>query len=250
VPVLGVLAAPALEAFQRAFGGLLGTSGGAAVRLARAGRSWSVEGYRLRQLLWAVAGGAAGAGLGALAATRGSAAALVAGPVVGAMVGPLLRDHLLVAEGRRRALRIESELPTVLEFLALSLSAGEGVHDAIRRVARVGSGALADLLQRVVDETAVGVSLPTALDRMGDELRIPSLTRVLAHVVGALERGSPLAEVLRVQAADARERARRDLLEAAGRKEIGMMVPLVFLILPVTVAFAVWPGLFVLQTGL
>jgi tight adherence protein C len=40
------------------------------------------------------------------------------------------------------------------------------------------------------------------------------------------------------------------LLEAAGRKEIGMMVPLVFLILPVTVAFAVWPGILVLQTRL
>ena len=250
LPVLGVLAAPALDLFQRAFGGLLGSSGGAAVRLARAGRSWTVEGYRLRQLLWAVAGGAAGAAIGGLAAMRGSPAALVAGPVVGATLGPLLRDRLLVMEGRRRAARIESELPTVLEFLALSLSAGEGVHDALRRVARVGSGALAVLLQRVVDETAVGVPLPESLGRVGDELRIPSLTRALTHVVGALERGSPLAEVLRVQAADAREHARRDLLEAAGRKEIGMMVPLVFLILPVTVAFAVWPGLFVLQTGL
>jgi tight adherence protein C len=94
------------------------------------------------------------------------------------------------------------------------------------------------------------VALPTALAQVADELRIPSLTRAVTHVVGALDRGSPLAEVLRVQAADARERARRDLLESAGRKEIGMMVPLVFLILPVTVAFAVWPGLFVLQTGL
>jgi tight adherence protein C len=252
VPVLGVLAAPALDLFQRAFGGMLGTEGGVAVRLARAGRRWSVEGYRLRQLLWAVGGGAAGAGLGGLAALHGPAAALAAGPVVGAILGPLLRDRLLAEEGRRRASRIESELPTVLEFLALSLSAGEGVHDALRRVARVGSGELAALLRRVVDETAVGVALPAALARVADELRIPSLTRAITHVVGALDRGSPLAEVLRVQAADARGHARRELLEAAGRKEIGMMVPLVFLILPVTVtvAFAVWPGLFVLQTRL
>jgi tight adherence protein C len=56
--------------------------------------------------------------------------------------------------------------------------------------------------------------------------------------------------VLRVQAADAREHARRQLLEAAGKKEIAMMVPLVFLILPTTVAFAVFPGLLVLQTEL
>jgi tight adherence protein C len=250
VPVLGLLATPALDLFLRAFGGLLGSSGGAAVRIARAGRTWTVEGYRLRQLLWAVGGGLAGAGLGALAAVQGSPAALVAAPVVGVVVGPLLRDRLLVAEGTRRAARIDSELPTVLEFLALSLSAGEGVRDALRRVARVGSGTLAHLMQRVVDESTVGVPLPTSLTALADELRIPALTRSLTHVVGALERGSPLAEVLRIQAADAREHARRELLEAAGRKEIGMMVPLVFLILPVTVAFAVFPGILVLQTQL
>lgn len=250
VPVLGLLATPALDLFQRAFGALLGSSGGAAVRIARAGRTWTVEGYRLRQLLWAVGGGLAGTALGALAAANGSPAALVAAPVVGVMLGPLLRDRLLIAEGTRRAARIDSELPTVLEFLALSLSAGEGVRDALRRVARVGSGTLADLLQRVVDESAVGVSLPVALTALADELRIPSLTRSLTHLVAALERGSPLAEVLRVQASDAREHARRGLLEAAGKKEIGMMVPLVFLILPVTVAFAVFPGILVLQTQL
>jgi tight adherence protein C len=250
VPVLGLLAAPALDLFQRAFGGLLGSSGGAAVRLARAGRHWSVEGYRLRQLLWAVGGGLAGTGLGALAAANGSPAALAAAPVVGTLAGPLLRDRLLIAEGTRHAARIESELPTVLEFLSLSLSAGEGIRDGLRRVARVGSGSLAELIQRVVDESAVGVPLAVALTGLADELRIPALTRALTHVVAALDRGSPLAEVLRVQAADAREHARRSLMEAAGKKEIGMMVPLVFLILPATVVIAVFPGILVLQTQL
>jgi tight adherence protein C len=250
VPVLGLVAAPALDLFQQAFGGLLGSSGGAVVRLARAGRGWSVEGYRLRQLLWAVAGGMTGAAIGALAAVGGSPAALVAAPLVGAVAGPLLRDRLLIAEGGRRAARIESELPTVLEFLALSLSAGEGIRDGLRRIARVGSGTLAELIQRVVDESAVGVPLPVALTGLADELRIPALTRTLTHVVAALDRGSPLAEVLRVQAADAREHARRTLMEAAGKKEIGMMVPLVFLILPMTVAVAVFPGILVLRTQL
>jgi len=35
----------------------------------------------------------------------------------------------------------------------------------------------------------------------------------------------------------------------AGRKEIAMLVPLIFLILPVTVAFALFPGYLVLQAG-
>ena len=55
--------------------------------------------------------------------------------------------------------------------------------------------------------------------------------------------GTPLAAVLHAQAADAREAGRRVLLETGARREVLMMVPVVFLILPVTVLFAFWPGL-------
>jgi len=44
----------------------------------------------------------------------------------------------------------------------------------------------------------------------------------------AIERGTPLAEVLRAQAVDVREAGKRQLLESAGRKEIAVMVPVVF----------------------
>lgn len=47
-----------------------------------------------------------------------------------------------------------------------------------------------------------------------------------------------------------REARRRALMETAGRKEIGMMVPVVFLVLPVTVLFAVYPGFAFMRLGL
>ena len=58
----------------------------------------------------------------------------------------------------------------------------------------------------------------------------------------AVERGTPLADVLHAQAADVREAGRRELIESAARREVLMMVPVVFLVLPVTVLFAFWPG--------
>jgi tight adherence protein C len=55
--------------------------------------------------------------------------------------------------------------------------------------------------------------------------------------------------VLQAQAQDAREESKRELLELAGKKEVAMLFPLVFLILPITIAFAIFPGIFVLQVG-
>ena len=68
--------------------------------------------------------------------------------------------------------------------------------------------------------------------------------------VAAIDRGAPLAQVLQAQAADAREDAKRVLIEKAGRKEIYMLLPLVFLILPLSVLIAVFPGIVLLRLGL
>ena len=84
---------------------------------------------------------------------------------------------------------------------------------------------------------------------LSDDLQLPAFSRCVEQIIGALERGTPLAEVLRAQAQDVRDDSKRVLLEVAGKKEVAMMVPLVFLILPTTIAFAIFPGIFVLQLG-
>ena len=115
----------------------------------------------------------------------------------------------------------------MLEFLTLSLTAGEGMLDAIRRVAGTGAG---ELPTRVRGESSPP-SAPVfrsaqALAELRDGLDHPALSRALDQVLGALERGAPLAAVLRSQAGDARDEAKRTIIELAGRKEIAMLVPL------------------------
>jgi tight adherence protein C len=144
---------------------------------------------------------------------------------------------------------MDSELPTILEFLTLSLSAGEGILDSLRRVSGTSSGELSSEFAGVVAEVHTGVPLAQALQSMSGRLQLPALTRFVDQVAGALDRGSPLVDVLRAQAQDARESAKRGLLEVAGKKEVAMLVPLVFLILPMTILFAIFPGFFVLQSG-
>ncbi|WP_157155459.1 type II secretion system F family protein [Diaminobutyricimonas sp. LJ205] len=250
LPVFGMLLAPVASAGRRLLSSVLGGTELIETRLRQSASPLSVEGYRSRQLAWLVGGAGSGIALAALAAQTH-----VAPPVSAAIIalaaasGVLTRDQLLRRAADRRLARLRSELPTTLEFLTLSLSAGEGVLDALHRVARVSRGELAAEFGRVLAEVNTGVPIAEALRTMGDQLRFPPLIRVVEQMTGALDRGTPLAEVLRAQARDARDESKRELLETAGKKEVAMLVPVVFLILPVTVAFAIYPGIAVLQLG-
>ena len=82
-----------------------------------------------------------------------------------------------------------------------------------------------------------------ALAAMSERSGSTEVARFCDALVSSMERGTALSDVLQAQAQDAREQARRQLMEAGGRKEISMMIPVVFLILPVTVLFTLYPGL-------
>ncbi|RAF56564.1 type II secretion system F family protein, partial [Burkholderia multivorans] len=92
-----------------------------------------------------------------------------------------------------------------------------------------------------------GTPLVEALDQMATRIAIPEIVQFVDGFAVSMTRGTPLAEVLRAQAADVREQSRRRLLELSGRKEIGMLIPVVVFVLPVTVIFAVFPSLAVLD---
>jgi tight adherence protein C len=218
-------------------------------RIARAGRHETVEQVRAAQVLWGVLGLAAGLVLAlVLASTRGSSPiALTLLVLFAGLAGVLARDQLLSRQVRQREERLLAELPTVAELLALSVVAGEGPVGALERVVRSTRGALAEELGRTLADARAGTPLTRALERLADRTGLPPLTRFAEGVAVAVERGTPLADVLRAQAQDVRESGRRALMEQGGRKEVLMMIPVVFLILPVTVAFAVFPSIAVLQ---
>jgi tight adherence protein C len=251
LPLFGVLIDPIIGRARRWLGVIAGGNDVIQRRLRQAGSSVSVDEFRLKQLAW-VAGGA---GCGIVVATAIGAAqaiplaARVALVIVAGVAGFFGRDYLLQRKAAARIQRMSKELPTVLEFMTLSLSAGEGILDAVRRISRISHGELAAELATVIADVSSGLPLAECLGMLSSEVQLPALTRAIEQIVGALERGTPLAEVLRAQAQDARDDAKRELLEVSGKKEVAMLVPLVFLILPTTIAIAIFPGIFVLQLG-
>lgn len=223
--------------------------GGASVRrrLDQLGHGTTVEEFRVEQLVWGAAGLGLGVAVSLVALARGAGTqplALLVLCLLAALFGVLLRDRWLTRAVREREARMLAEFPTVAELLALSVAAGEGAVGALERVTRASRGELARELGRALADARAGASFVQALERLADRTSLPVLARFVDGVAVAVERGTPLADVLRAQAADVREAGKRALLEAGGRKEIAMMVPVVFLVLPITVIFALFPGFY------
>lgn len=229
-----------------------GGGGTVAHRLDQLGGLRTTDQFRAQQVLWGMGGAAAGAAIGLLASLgRGLSVVPVVGLVViGALVGVLGRDQALSWQVRRREVRIMTEFPAIAELLALAVAAGEGAAGALDRVARTGRGELAAELRRTLADARTGMPFIEALQALAARSTLPSLARFVDGVIVALDRGTPLADVLRAQAQDVRDLSQRRLMESGGRREVIMMVPVVFLVLPVTVLFAVYPGLAVLDLNL
>ncbi len=137
-----------------------------------------------------------------------------------------------------------------LEFLGLCLAAGEDLVSALARVARLGSGPFTDVIRDALAHINLGTPVAVALTSSATRADVPALSRAMEHITATLERGAPLVDALNAQVGDVREESKQRLIESAGKNEVLMLIPLVFLILPITIAFAVFPGIIAIQAGL
>ncbi len=246
---LRALFGPGLRAAVRWLDRLIGGSESVRRRLGGLGSATTVEEFRVEQVLWGSLGLIAGAlGMIIVTALRGGVDPVlsVGAALIGGVTGVLGRDWLLSRELRQREQAMLAEFPVIADLMALSVVAGESPIDALQRVCRLTRGELTRDLSVVLAEARAGTPITKALSALADRSTMEAFSRFAHGLVVAIERGTPLAGVLHAQATDVRESAKRALLEAGGQKELQMMVPVVFLILPVTVLFALYPGLLAL----
>ena len=246
---LRVLAGPLVADLGGRIESILGGSASVRRRLQRAGKAPDVDRFRAEQVLWGAVGLLVGIVVGSLVWLGKGGSVVPAVLVVLCSVGSAVvaRDQWLSREANVREQRMLGEFPTIAELLALAVGAGEGAVGALERVCRLSHGELSAELGRCLADARAGANLEKALQGLADRTGLMSLSRFVDGMVIAVERGTPLAEVLRAQAHDVRETGRRAVMEAGGKKEIAMMVPVVFLVLPITVLFAVFPGFALLR---
>jgi tight adherence protein C len=242
---LGGLVGPVVQRLAGSLERVLGGTESIRRRLVRADLDLTVHDFRVRQALWgliAFVATAVPAGMISLASPQRAVPLLIC-CCVAAALGVLLCENHLSALVARRERDVLAEFPTVAELLALAVAAGEAPAAALARVTERSHGALSSDLARLLAAVRTGTPLVTAFDDMAARSGLPVVSRFAEGMAIAIERGTPLTEVLHAQAADVREASRRALIETGARKEVAMMVPVVFIVLPVVIVFAFYPGL-------
>ena len=242
--VVGAVFGPSARRAGEIIGDVLGGSASVSRRLVRLGSPMTLDDFRIKQVVWGCLGFASGAVVsGLLWTSRGTAAPiLLVVCMIGFLIGVLWCDNHLSGQVRAREERLQTEFPVVADLLALAVAAGESPVAGLERIMRVCHGQLSHELGLVLADIRTGTPMAYAFDGLAARTGVTSIARFAEGLAIAVERGTPLVDVLHAQAADVREAGRRELMEVGGRKEIAMMIPVVFLILPVTIVFAFFPG--------
>lgn len=141
------------------------------------------------------------------------------------------------------------ELPEIIDLLTVCLRAGDGIYRSFATVIPRCEGELASEISKVLRAVEFGAAFGVEIKQVSEALPHPQVSEFVSKVSLALERGTPLAQMLSEQGISVRDEIKNRLLRQAGKNETRMLVPLVFLILPVTVLFAIYPSLELLNFG-
>lgn len=159
-------------------------------------------------------------------------------------VGSAIKTSILgIFTPKKYLQKILRELPDFLELLSVALASGESIYSALNRVVPRLSGELATQLHKTLRSIEYGASLESEFCELAKRVPQHQLVEVCNKLINAMNRGTPLAGIVAEQAEAVRLEVSNHLLKQAGKNETKMLVPLVFLILPVTVLFAIYPSL-------
>ncbi|MBI2169924.1 MAG: type II secretion system F family protein [Actinobacteria bacterium] len=199
-------------------------------RIARAGMTgrWPVERALAMKLIIGLSG--FGVGLLAIASNPSPRSVLLTVALAGA--GSSAPEILLAQRARARQAVVLRKLPDTLDEITISVEAGLGFEAAMAEAGRSGSGPLAEELIRTLQDIQLGVPRSAALSNLVNRTDVPDLRHFVIAVRQAEQYGVPIAQVLRVQSKEMRERRRQRAEERAMKMPVKILIPTVFFILP------------------
>jgi tight adherence protein C len=153
----------------------------------------------------------------------------------GAVAGAYLPTLMLKNAVERRYQKITKGLPDALDLFVICAEAGLSLDAALTRVGREIGGSNAELADEL-GLTAIELSfLPSrrdALVNLSKRVALPSVRGLVNTLIQTEKYGTPLAQALRVLAAEFRDTRMMKAEEKAARLPATLTVPMILFILP------------------
>src|SRR4029077_7590709 len=151
------------------------------------------------------------------------------------MLGWRFPDIVLLRLAARRRLHNEQGLPDALDLLVICAEAGLSLDQAIDQVAHdmhAANPAIADEFATTAVEMRVLAERSEALENLVRRTGLGSLRGITATLTQAIRFGTPLAESMRILAAELRTERLPRLEERAARLPVLLAIPMMMFILP------------------
>jgi pilus assembly protein TadC len=144
---------------------------------------------------------------------------------------------------KRRVEQVEQDLPMFLELLSTLSEAGLGFDAALARIlaAEPATRPLALEFRTFQAEVLAGRPRVQCLRRLSRRVDVTSLTIFVSALVQAEQVGSGVADVLRRQSDDLRDRRREQAISLASTLPVKLLFPLVICFLPGLAVFTLGP---------
>jgi len=146
---------------------------------------------------------------------------------------------------------LNEELVNILQMLSIMISAGESPMMALRYISQRSVGYIPKLIDQSFSKYESGRNLAQTLEQIAVATGSSQVRRLTNSMQIAIQRGTPILDVLNNQVQSLNKQINLALLRKSGKSEIALLIPVVFLILPVSISFAIWPSIYGLnQAGI
>ena len=163
--------------------------------------------------------------------------------VIVAAVLFFLPDYWVLSVRDERHERIRRDAADVIDQMTICVEAGLGFDAALARIAKTTEGPLTDELRRTLSDIRAGVPRSQALRALADRAQVPEVRQLVTALLQAQKHGVPIAETLRVQAAEMRLKRTQRTEERAAKLTVKIIFPIIVCFLPVFMIITVVPSL-------
>ncbi len=161
--------------------------------------------------------------------------------IAGVIAGQKIDEYTEIQKLQKSRLKDSLLLPNLIDLLSVSLTAGLSLRSSLTNAIQLADSEIQKNWQGILTNSEK--SFAVQLEQVSRELPGFASAKLAEQLLISIERGTALLPMLDAIAVDIRSTNYRMLHEKAAAKDVWMMLPVVFGILPSVTAIAIYPAL-------